>query len=194
MLQSLPLLRFEAIAANGGSAAGLPVSLEADLAWRGLDAPTLDLHYRLRGSTAALVVPAALQQPSRCDHLWQHTCFETFLAIPGEDRYWELNLAPSGAWNFYRLDGYRRNLRPEISCQAVPIQWRIEPELASLQAQLSLPAELAAAERLEVALTAVLERNDLELEYWALCHPAAEADFHRREGFRVRLAAADRSA
>lgn len=194
MLRSLPLQRFEAVAAKASTAAVLPVSLLAEVGWSEVDAPTLDLHYSLTGSTAALVVPAPLQLPSRRDDLWQHTCFEAFLAVPGEEHYWELNLAPSGAWNLYRLDGYRRNLRPETCCQSVPIHWRVKAEQASLQARLSLPAELAAAETLELGLSAVLERNDRELEYWALCHPLPDADFHRREGFRVRLAAADRNA
>ena len=34
-----------------------------------------------------------------------------------------------------------------------------------------------------IALCAVIERTDGELEYWALNHPAPQPDFHHRDGF-----------
>lgn len=40
---------------------------------------------------------------------------------------------------------------------------------------------------LEVGITAVIERTDGTLSYWALHHPAAEADFHDRAGFTLRV-------
>jgi len=38
-----------------------------------------------------------------------------------------------------------------------------------------------------VAITAVLQSRDGTCSYWALLHPGPEADFHRREGFALRL-------
>jgi len=40
----------------------------------------------------------------------------------------------------------------------------------------------------------VLERRNGALEYWALSHPGPEADFHRRDGFSLRLVAEARDA
>jgi len=40
---------------------------------------------------------------------------------------------------------------------------------------------------LEVGITAVIQRLDGTLSYWALHHPAAEADFHHRGGFTLQV-------
>lgn len=40
---------------------------------------------------------------------------------------------------------------------------------------------------LEVGITAVIQCSDGTLSYWALHHPAAEADFHHRGGFRIQV-------
>ena len=40
---------------------------------------------------------------------------------------------------------------------------------------------------LEVGITAVIEHSDGRLSYWALHHPAAEADFHHRGGFTIQV-------
>jgi hypothetical protein len=66
------------------------------------------------------------------------------------------------------------------------------PELTlELSVELDLEALLgaeASSGALELGVTAVLEQHDGQLSYWALYHPAAEADFHHRGGFGVRLA------
>ena len=40
---------------------------------------------------------------------------------------------------------------------------------------------------LEVGITAVIEHSNGALSYWALHHPAAEADFHHRGGFTIQV-------
>jgi hypothetical protein len=40
---------------------------------------------------------------------------------------------------------------------------------------------------LEVGITAVIEHSDGRLSYWALHHPAADADFHHRGGFTIQV-------
>ncbi|MCP9882555.1 DOMON-like domain-containing protein [Cyanobium sp. Alchichica 3B3-8F6] len=40
---------------------------------------------------------------------------------------------------------------------------------------------------LEVGITAVIQGSDGTLSYWALHHPAAEADFHHRGGFTIQV-------
>lgn len=149
---------------------------------------TLRLTYNLSGPLETLRIPPPEPAPQRRDGLWQHTCLEAFLGLPGQEGYWELNLAPSGHWNLYRLDGYRRNLRPEPALQALPITVALTPANLELRADLPLPAALAQVlERelaIELGLSAVLEHRDGELSYWALAHPTGPPDFHWRGGWR----------
>ncbi|MCP9926805.1 DOMON-like domain-containing protein [Cyanobium sp. CH-040] len=144
----------------------------------------LRLGYDLCGPLEQLRIPPLQAVPLRRDGLWQHTCLEAFLAVPGREGYWELNLAPSGDWNWYQLDGYRRNLRPDPALEALPLAVEHSTGALRLQASLPLPPPLAEAEELELALTAVLEHADGGLSYWALVHPAGDADFHWRGGWR----------
>jgi hypothetical protein len=70
---------------------------------------------------------------------------------------------------------------------AVPTERALE-----LSVELDLGALLgaeASSGDLELGVTAVLAHQDGQLSYWALHHPAAEADFHHRGGFGVRLPA-----
>ena len=150
----------------------------------------LDLHYSLRGDLGALVLPPPAEQPARRDGLWQSTCFEAFLALPGQANYWEINLAPNGDWNLYALAGYRTGLRAERLVQQVPI--RVERQVQApanreahgcftLGATLDLTAWLPADAALELSATAVLDHRERGCSYWAWRHCGPEADFHRRD-------------
>ena len=54
---------------------------------------------------STLVLPSPLddgpQHGTRRDGLWKATCFEAFLALPNQSRYWEINLSPNGDWAVY---------------------------------------------------------------------------------------------
>ena len=147
------------------------------------------VHYMLRGPLQRLAIPPLAATPRRRDELWQATCLELFLALPGQEAYREFNLSPSGDWNVYRPDGYRQGLRPDPAWTALPLSRRDPDPATTLEMRLTttLPAELAAAAELEVAVTAVLQQQSGSCSYWALRHPGPEADFHRRDGFALRL-------
>jgi hypothetical protein len=147
----------------------------------------LRMEYRLRGSLPALRIPAPAARPQRCDDLWQATCFELFLAEAGAEPYREFNLSPSGDWNVYRLDGYRRGLRPDPAWRHLSHRRDDTPGQLTLTLETPLPADLAAAPELAAAVTAVLQSRAGACSYWALSHPGPEADFHRRDGFLLRL-------
>ncbi|QPN65510.1 DOMON-like domain-containing protein [Synechococcus sp. CBW1006] len=149
--------------------------------------PELRIHYCLRAPLAELLVPPPAQQPQRCDGLWMHTCLEAFLAVEGDDRYWEINLSPSGDWNVYRLEGYRLGLTPEASVRALPFLSQQSPQQLELAFHCHLPPPLAAAASVQVGISAVIEHRGGALSTWALDHPGPEADFHRREGFLLRI-------
>jgi hypothetical protein len=180
--QTFRLLPF----AQGPDSPGAGLTLSGTISRR---AGVITITYTLQGDPAGVVLPPEAAPPARRDGLWQSTCFECFLAVAGGESYWEVNLSPGGDWNVYRLDGYRRNLRPEPAIQALPHRSEHHSETFSLQLTLPLPPEIAAIRsgELEAGITAVLEHPGGGISYWALVHPGPEADFHRRDGFRLRL-------
>jgi hypothetical protein len=152
----------------------------------------LELSWRLAGDLDALVLPDPSETRRRCDGLWQTTCLEAFWGFAGQDAYWELNLAPSGDWNLYRLNHYRGPLAP-VALAAPP--WQVRRRAGELEVAVDLDlGEVAGGDEsgvaglpLEVSLTAVIEQVGQGVSYWALAHTGAEPDFHRRDSFGLRL-------
>jgi len=151
------------------------------------DGDRLSLHYRLEDPEGLVLVPPPIAAPRRCYDLWTTTCFEFFLAEPGAEPYWEVNLAPSGDWNLFRLSGYRQGLDPEPAISALPFVVERARGGLDLTVTLDLGALPLAGRPLELAVTAVVELRDGEILYWALHHPGEQADFHWREGFGLRV-------
>lgn len=150
----------------------------------------LQLRYTLSGPVDGLVLPPRAARPERRDGLWHSTCLELFVAEAGRSGYREMNLCPSGHWNLYQLDGYRQGLRPEPAVAALPLAVQRRP--GELVVEMALPLmPLGLAHRpLELGVTAVVDGGPAcGVGYWALHHPAAEADFHHRGGFTLHLPA-----
>ncbi len=168
---------------------GVRLSGQASLE-RSADGAILRLDYQLVAdlgdNPTALLVPPTAPQPKRCDGLWEHTCLEAFVAAGDGEAYWELNLAPSGDWAVYRFDGYRSG-QQSPPLQRPPFTTSTRPDGLDLQLRWPMPAELSAADGLSLGITAVLEQRNGAISCWALHHPSPEADFHRREGFRLKL-------
>ena len=122
---------------------------------------------------------------SRRDQLWEHTCFEAFLALPGQQAYWELNVSPSGDWNLYRFSGYRQGGDPEPKAVAPSVS--LQGMARGLRCTIELdPSGFWPSSRVpEVALTTVVEQRDGSLSYWALSHSGEQADFHDRRSFLI---------
>lgn len=183
--QTFHLVPFDPATAPAG------VRLEGDLT---REEEQLRLRYRLTDPHGAIRIPAPADAPLRRDGLWSHTCLELFLALPGSRAYWEVNLCPSGDWNVYRLTAYRQGLAPEPAVAALP--FAVERHALGWELALTFPlATLVAGDPpLQVAVTAVLEEavqagagGEAALSYWALHHPGPSADFHHRDGFRLRI-------
>jgi hypothetical protein len=159
----------------------------------GRQAGRLELVWRLEGDLDALVLPEPSQSRRRCDGLWQTTCLEAFWGFAGQQAYWELNLAPSGDWNLYRLSHYRGPLVP-VALAAAPA-WQIRRTGRELELAVDLDlGEVVVGDEpgvadlpLEISLTAVIEQVGQGVSYWALAHTGAEPDFHRRDSFWLRL-------
>jgi hypothetical protein len=148
----------------------------------------VNLRYSLSGEIENILLPPAALNPSRKDELWKGTCFEFFLAIKNQPQYWEFNLSPSGDWNVYHMDAYRRvGFREETSIQRMPFEVRNEAGEFHLNALVDLYPILQ-PNQLEFGITAIIQNSDGNEAYWALAHPAPFADFHLRESFILGLA------
>jgi hypothetical protein len=131
--------------------------------------------------------------PNRENFLWQHTCFEGFVGLPNDEKYFEFNVTPLGGWNFYRFKSYREDMVEDVR---VPHIVSIHSKKAS---EYTVKCEIDFSEVKEVkeywekgdtlplGLSAVIEMKSGEKTYCALKHCAKTPDFHLRESFSLRL-------
>lgn len=157
------------------SSAGLTLEVEARRVRR-----VLSLEYVLAGPVERVWQPEAAARV-RTDELWRATCFEAFVRTEA-DGYVEYNLSPSGAWAAYRFDGYRQGMRP-FDMAAPFIVTRRAPGLFVLTADVALPAGATGA----TGLTAVIQRMDGSVGYWALRHSSDKPDFHHPDTFALEI-------
>jgi hypothetical protein len=122
------------------------------------------------------------------EKLWQHTCFEIFIArrMPA---YHELNFSPSREWTAYAFSRYREGvpltdeaLDPEVTVRSAPDRLELDATVC-----LERLSALHATGKLSLALSAVIEDADGGLSYWALHHPPGKPDFHHPEAFALAL-------
>lgn len=143
----------------------------------------LELSYALHGDAARLRIPAP-QPPAAVDGLWRQTCCEMFVTRSGDAGYREFNFAPSGQWAGYAFAGYRER----IAWQPPAPRIAVESGAGLLRLHASLAQEaLPESGVLRLGLAVVVEAADGALSYWALRHPAAQPDFHHRDGFVLQL-------
>jgi hypothetical protein len=147
----------------------------------------LNLRYHVFGDLTQLRIPSP-QPPNAAERLWEHTCFEVFIAVEGETKYYEFNFSPSSQWAAYAFSDYR-----EQCCWAVEkspcITFKFDTKQLLLEAiihAVDLPENIG-GKPLQLNLTAVIETQDGHRCYWALRHRAASPDFHDRESFILTL-------
>ncbi|THF62802.1 DOMON-like domain-containing protein [Pseudothauera nasutitermitis] len=166
-----------------GAGAATRVETDIDLHPRG----GLLLRYAVEHD-GGLRIPA-IQPSGPADELWRHTCCEAFITVAGETAYREFNFSPSGQWAVYDFARYRARsdaappagTAPQILVTAMPQR---------LELAIQVPAALLPAappgRQWMLGLSAVTEDGG-GLHYWALRHPAVQADFHDRRGFALAL-------
>jgi hypothetical protein len=143
----------------------------------------LCLSFQLTGDLSQIDIPAPLPA-SAADGLWEHTCFEVFVAVEGSTNYHEFNFSPSSQWAAYAFSDYRIRSAWRIS-QAPIIRFVQTNESLLLEAVIpaaDLPWNMTGKPFL-LGLTAVIKANDGSRSYWALHHPETHPDFHHRAGF-----------
>jgi hypothetical protein len=154
----------------------------------------LSLVYTLAGQLEFLRFPPP-GPARRAERLWEHTCFEAFIAAPNSPAYCELNLAPSGEWAVYAFRQYREGMAlwteptPAISARRSPgcFELTAAVDLAALPG----PPEYA---QFRLGLSAVIEDQEGKRSYWALRHSPGRPDFHHPDAFALTLAAVDHPA
>jgi hypothetical protein len=148
----------------------------------------LTIHYRLPQKIEDIFLPAPSFNPTRKDDLWKTTCFEFFLAIEDLPEYWEINLSPSGDWNLYHMDTYRRiGFREETFIQHLPFRVQKDIDVFALNAAMDLDPIVRAGQVLEVGIAAIIQSRNGTETYWALNHPGPQPDFHSRGSFVIRV-------
>jgi hypothetical protein len=150
---------------------------------------SIQLHYELTGDIAALLLPVG-DSARRSDKLWEHTCFEAFVA--GQDdggNYFEFNFAPSAEWAAYAFTAYRQGMKVLEAAQPPRISVTHDAGRLSLDAVIDLEPLpiLGDSPVLRLALSAVVEDVEHRRSYWALAHPPGKPDFHHAEGFALSL-------
>jgi hypothetical protein len=154
-----------------------------------LDHLFLTLEYSLSGDLESVLLPPASSNPQRKDELWKATCFEFFLAVKGQTGYWEFNLSPSGDWNAYRIDAYRRiGFREETAISQLPFEFQKGSDEYALGVFLDLTDLITSGLEIQLGIAAIVQTKDGNETYWALVHPASQPDFHARESFILLLA------
>jgi len=145
---------------------------------------SLKVVFELTAGSADLIIPVF--QPAgaqRKEKLWEHTCFEIFLAQSGMPKYWEFNLSPSGDWNIYTFSGYREGMKQEICFHNIPFEVIVLSRQAlKLETSIDLKV-LEDCSGIDVGLSTVLEQSAGAKSYWALNHPGDIPDFHARKGW-----------
>lgn len=128
--------------------------------------------FRLHGDIGAIKVPTQAT-PLREDFLWKTTCFEIFWQPNGGQWYREFNLSPSSKWACYDFDDFRLNSRDgPVEAIAVACTHSADGLLlrAGIASELGDPAQ--------VALNAIVEDLEGNIQFWALAFPDGKPEFH----------------
>lgn len=142
------------------------------------------IRYEVDGEIDQILLSARSSSPTRTDDLWKATCFEFFIATPYQPGYWEFNMSPSGDWNIYKMEAYRRvGFREETAFTQLPFVLGKSGSKLSLDISVDLNPLLQPKQEVQVGITAIIQSVYGNESYWALAHPGAQADFHLRDSF-----------
>ena len=148
---------------------------------------SLYMSYLLTGDLDGISIPEISTTPQRKDLLWESTCFEFFIQPAGKAEYWEFNLSPSGDWNVYHMDSYRKGMRREEAISTLPFTIKRLSCRFNLELEFDLKQICAENCQLMAGITAVIKDSSGNCSYWALKHAGTKPDFHLAESFILKL-------
>ena len=149
---------------------------------------TLSVQYLLSGKMDNILLPEPVTHPGRKNDLWLTTCFEYFLSLPEQPQYWEFNLSPSGEWNIFCMDAYRRvGFRQEDRIRNLNLEISKHAGCVRMDAVVDLDPLFESEMQIQAGITGVIQTREGSQSYWALTHPGPQADFHMRESFIIYL-------
>jgi len=143
--------------------------------------------FLLEGNLSVLTIPPPAASPERKARLWEETCLELFLAPHNVSAYYEFNLSPSGHWNIYQFDSYRKGMREEESVLSPLLQTAGNEEALQFSLEADIGKILPKGAEADIGVSAVLRSAGGSLTYWALAHPASRPDFHHKGGFILKI-------
>ena len=170
------------IAHSQGGKPAVKVEARAEL----VRALRMTLEWSLTGDLKTLALPRR-SASHRADRLWEHTCFEAFVAPASGPRYCELNFAPSTRWAAYAFDGYRQGMRPLELAKPPKVKVVTTANELRVTAGVELGGLADAPLPWRIGLTAVVEDRAGGRAYYALLHPRDKPDFHDAAAFTVIL-------
>jgi hypothetical protein len=144
------------------------------------------LNYNISG-LAGMLIPPPSEIKVRKNKLWEETCFELFLADKIAPSYWEFNLSPSGCWNVYHYEAYRKGMKEEIVYSELPFNVFRDSDALTLCLEFNIGKIIRPDLELEAGICAVIKDADGALAYWALTHRGEQPDFHRRDSFIISI-------
>lgn len=72
-----------------------------------LQGMSLQLSYFIEKKDWLIFADFNQQDFVRKDYLWEENCLECFIELNNQSSYFETNVSPNGAYNFYHFDDYR---------------------------------------------------------------------------------------
>lgn len=169
-----------------------PIVSGIDVSVARLIGERIAFRYCLRGDMARLRVPSGTSV-ERTSLLWEHTCFEAFVAFEESENYREFNFSPSGQWAAFDFAAYRQRRVEDPVIDTPLITTRLTEGRLELEAVIRTN-DLSAnpsGRAWRIGMAAVVESADTvdgSHSYWALYHASPRPDFHHSAGFLTRFA------
>jgi hypothetical protein len=145
------------------------------------------LALKLFGAVDQILLPTGSVVPGRGGDLWKATCFEVFFRTSGESRYWELNLSPTGQWEFYCFSSYRegRVLADGVVFEGIK-STKVE-ESWEVTSDWNIDFLKTHSGPMLLGVSVVIQDIQGQYDYWATHHPGDKPDFHDPRGFVLSL-------
>ncbi|HAG92296.1 MAG TPA: hypothetical protein DCL41_10505 [Bdellovibrionales bacterium] len=113
----------------------------------------------------------------RKDELWKSNCFELFFSF-GQASYFEMNLSPSGDWQFYEFETYRQRAALPNEFQIFQLQSQKSKDGYEISGTIeSQTLNLTEIQSLHPCV--ILNLNGKN-SFWAPQHNLGSPDFHCR--------------